>query len=87
MEFVGHFAFSGHFAHFEPDESDLGGDEHGCTAGRHQCGCCQSQTILLPDARTFVAVNVLGQVLVMGSDVAPLTGHLAPPFRPPISFA
>ena len=45
VELVVHYAATGHVAHSEEDESDLGdlGREHGCGPTDHQCGCCPSQ--------------------------------------------
>ncbi|MCY1017882.1 hypothetical protein [Pyxidicoccus sp. MSG2] len=48
VEFVVHYATSGHLAHFEPGEKDLdtGNKEHGCGPVAHHCGCCASQSVL-----------------------------------------
>ncbi len=50
VELVVHYASSGHFAHSEENESDLGdvGKEHGCSPTAHHCRCCASLQAVLP---------------------------------------
>ncbi|AEI67189.1 hypothetical protein [Corallococcus macrosporus] len=45
VELAVHYAATGHIAHAEAGESDLGdlGREHGCGPTQHHCGCCPSQ--------------------------------------------
>ena len=82
-----HLATSGHLAHSDAGHGDLDdlGDEHGCGATQHVCGCCASQS-LAPTPRA-------GTPAPAGSAraSAPLCEALsslhepAPPFRPPIA--
>lgn len=86
-ETVVHLATSGHLAHSDADNGDLGnqGDEHGCGTTQHLCGCCASQ-VVSSASRPEVAVTPVpgtGQTSVP----APLDSlhEPAPPFRPPIA--
>ena len=47
IELAVHYAATGHVAHAEVGESDLGdlGKEHGCGPTAHHCGCCPSQFV------------------------------------------
>jgi len=86
-ETVVHLAASGHLAHSHEDPGDLGeqGDEHGCGATQHNCGCCASQTVAAAPR-----AEVIGAMVAPGAQ-APAPAFLAsifdpaPPFRPPIA--
>lgn len=86
-ETVVHLATSGHLAHSDADNGDLGnqGDEHGCGTTQHHCGCCASQVVAAA-TRTEVAVT-----LELASNQVALPVALASlheptqPFRPPIA--
>jgi len=86
-ETVVHLATSGHLAHSDADQGDLGnqGDEHGCGTTQHHCGCCVSQVVAAAP-RTEVAMNV---VPATGQVPAPVTlaslHEPTPPYRPPIA--
>jgi len=47
-EAVVHYAETGHLAHSDADEGDLGeqGDEHGCSPTSHRCDCCVPQPVV-----------------------------------------
>src|SRR5512137_802090 len=49
-EAVVHYATTGHLAHSDADEGDLGdqGDEHGCCPTSHRCACCAPQPLVAP---------------------------------------
>ena len=86
-ETVVHLATSGHLAHSDADQGDLGnqGDEHGCGTTQHLCGCCASQ-VVASAARPALSVAL---ALVTGQ-VSPSRSldslhEPAPPFRPPIA--
>ena len=48
VELVVHYVQTGHLAHTEPGEADLGDEsrEHGCGPTAHHCGCCVSQSVM-----------------------------------------
>ncbi len=86
-ETVVHLATSGHLAHSDADQGDLGsqGDEHGCGTTQHHCGCCASQVVAAAP-RTEVAVTLVlacGQVSMPGTLASLHEPTL--PFRPPIA--
>jgi len=82
-----HLATAGHLAHSDADHGDLGdqGDEHGCGATHHLCGCCASQAVAAPP------------VVRLRTGPAPARGPSStaralvslheptPPYRPPIA--
>ena len=87
VEAAVHLAATGHLAHSADDRGDLGeqGDEHGCGATQHHCGCCASQVIVpapglgastspAPAARPQVACATLASL-----------HEPTPPYRPPIT--
>lgn len=86
-ETVVHLATSGHLAHSDADNGDLGnqGDEHGCGTTQHLCGCCASQ-VVSSSSRPEVAVSPV-PVAGKASVPTPLDSlhEPAPPFRPPIA--
>lgn len=86
VEMVVHLATSGHLAHFEPGETDLGDvdDEHGCAPTAHHCGCCASQRVL-PVVSAGLEVREFTQALTTPRrEAVPSLGVTSAPFRPPI---
>jgi hypothetical protein len=86
-EAVVHYATTGHLAHSDEDEGDLGdqGDEHGCSPTSHRCACCAPQPALTSPAGQAVRVAWMPSRLTLAH-----VGQAAPrapdrPFRPPIS--
>lgn len=82
-----HFATSGHLAHSDADDGDLGnqGDEHGCGATQHHCGCCASQVVVAAHADELsVSLAVApGPSVTPGALVS--LHEPTPSFRPPIN--
>ena len=86
-EAVAHYATTGHLAHSDADEGDLGdqGDEHGCSPTHHRCDCCAAQPVVATPARQVVRVAWIPSRLPPAA-----AGRVAPrapdrPFRPPIA--
>jgi len=86
-ETVVHYARTGHVAHSDADEGDLGdqGTEHGCGATQHLCACCATHVVVSSAQLALVAPDRDGP-----RPAAPPESRLAPreparPFRPPIS--
>jgi hypothetical protein len=86
-ETVVHFARSGHVAHTEADQGDLGdqGPEHGCGTTQHRCGCCASQVF---DPAPLPEVAGSTSPAIVPASLPPILASLrdaALPFRPPIA--
>jgi hypothetical protein len=86
-EAVVHYAATGHLAHSDADEGDLGdqGDEHGCSPTRHRCACCAPQPVVASPAGQGIRVawTPIGLPPVDAARVAPRAPDR--PFRPPIA--
>jgi hypothetical protein len=86
-EAVVHYVTTGHLAHSDADEGDLGDQdgEHGCSPTSHRCACCAPQPVVASPAGQVV------RVAWMPSRHPPVEGgQMAPrapdrPFRPPIA--
>ncbi len=86
VELAVHYAATGHVAHLEPGETDLGskGKEHGCGPTDHHCGCCASQPVLLPpDLTPVLSLGEPGESL-LGPEEPVAQGVLRRMLRPPI---
>jgi hypothetical protein len=86
LELVVHYAASGHVAHFEPGESDLGSSdqEHGCGPIAHHCGCCLSQSVVLtPHLKVTQLVSEATEP-ILGADQQAAIGTSQRLLRPPI---
>ena len=86
-EAVVHYATTGHLAHSDADEGDLGdqGGEHGCSPTNHRCACCTPQPVVATPAGQVVHVAWAPSELPSAE-----AGQAAPrapdrPFRPPIA--
>lgn len=80
-----HLVASGHLAHWEPGESDLGdlGTEHGCGPLDHHCECCVAQAALTSSAHPAESpIPPTGGQQQLATDTGVDTAAL--PFRPPI---
>jgi hypothetical protein len=86
-EAVVHYATTGHLAHSEADDGDLGdqGGEHGCSPTSHRCSCCAPQPLVATPARQVVRIAWAPSRLppAEAGQVAPRAP--ARPFRPPIA--
>jgi hypothetical protein len=86
-ESVVHYATTGHLAHSDADQGDLGeqGDEHGCSPTNHRCACCAPQPVVSTPAGQVVRVASTPSRLPPAT--AGRVAHRAPdrPFRPPIA--
>lgn len=86
-EAVVHYASTGHLAHSDADEGDLGdqGDEHGCSPTHHRCDCCTTQPVVVTPSRQVVRIAWTSSVptSVVATQVAPRPPDR--PFRPPIA--
>jgi hypothetical protein len=86
-EAVAHYATTGHLAHSEADEGDLGdqGGEHGCSPTSHRCACCAPQPFVATPARQVVRIAWTPNRLppAEAEQVAPRAPDR--PFRPPIA--
>jgi hypothetical protein len=86
-EAVVHYATTGHLAHSEADEGDLGeqGGEHGCSPTSHRCACCAPQPLVA--APSGLAVRIAWTPSLLPPAVAGQVTPRAPdrPFRPPIA--
>lgn len=81
-----HLIVSGHVAHWEPGETDLGdvGSEHGCGPLDHHCACCITQPALTSSVTTSEGrLESLGQLKLRAKDTGVEMASL--PFRPPIA--
>ena len=86
-EAVVHYAKTGHLAHSDADQGDLGdqGGEHGCSPTSHRCACCAPQPVVASPAGQVVRVAWTPSRLLPDE-----AGQVAPrppdrPFRPPIA--
>jgi hypothetical protein len=86
-EAVVHYATTGHLAHSDADEGDLGdqGGEHGCSPTSHRCACCAPQPVVASPAGQVVRIAWTPSRLPPAE-----AGQVAPrapdrPFRPPIA--
>lgn len=87
VETVVHFSTSGHVAHTDADQGDLGeqGPEHGCGTTQHYCGCCASQVFdPAPLSELFGATLLVAGATSLSPTLVSLS-DAAPPFRPPIA--
>jgi hypothetical protein len=82
-----HLATSGHLAHSDADQGDLGdqGDEHGCGTTQHHCGCCASQVVASAPRVEVVRSTVLAPGLAPSVETLASLHEPTPPFRPPIA--
>jgi len=82
-----HLATSGHLAHSDADHGDLGhqGDEHGCGATQHHCGCCASQVVAPASAGGLSVSLAVATGLSVSPDALVSLHEPTPPFRPPIN--
>ena len=81
-----HLADTGHLAHTEAGRGDLGdqGDEHGCGATHHLCGCCASQ-VVVPAHAGALPVSLAVTPGLASTPAALVSLHeRTPPYRPPI---
>jgi len=86
-EAVVHYATTGHLAHSDADDGDLGdqGGEHGCSPTSHRCACCAPQPVVASPSDHVV------RVAWAPSRIPPEeAGRVTPrapdrPFRPPIA--
>ncbi len=86
VELTAHFVTSGHVAHFESDEKDLGalGEEHGCGPTAHLCGCCHSQPTL-PEVHAPMVLAQVTPPQAPGVEESPADGAQMRLLRPPIA--
>ena len=86
VELVVHYASTGHVAHLEPGENDLGdlGAEHGCGPLVHHCGCCFSQPVLPSLATRSSAAPPEGRPALLAYEGKVALGVHARLLRPPI---
>lgn len=86
VETAVHLASSGHLAHSDADHGDLGdqGDEHGCGATQHHCGCCASQAVAPAAAGALQVSLAIAARRSVGPDALASLCEPAPPTRPPI---
>jgi hypothetical protein len=87
VELVVHYTATGHVAHFEPHETDLGaeGKEHGCGPIAHHCGCCVSQWVLLPSVPGWVPGPQEPEVPFIAPEQRLPPGVMRRLLRPPIA--
>ena len=88
LEFVTHYASTGHVAHVEPGERDLpdlGDEEHGCGPTSHHCGCCVNIPVdLVQPAGSLPAPRAVTLRVDLPDD-APEAGISSRLYRPPIA--
>ncbi|MCP3099439.1 hypothetical protein LZ198_11215 [Myxococcus sp. K15C18031901] len=86
IELVVHYASTGHVAHEQVDESDLGdlGREHGCGPTQHHCGCCVSQFVAPAAPPIELAVTRSASQKVIGKALRETGAFASRLLRPPI---
>ena len=87
VEATVHYATTGHLAHSDADEGDLGdqGAEHGCSPTAHHCDCCVAQAVVAPIPETGAPVAWRELPWSPSTLDRAATRSLDPPFRPPIA--
>lgn len=86
-ETIVHYVRTGHVAHTQADEGDLGdqGPEHGCGTTEHHCTCCATQ-VVVPSADVAVAsLDSRTEKAIAPPELTLAVREPARPFRPPIS--
>ena len=86
-EAVVHYATTGHLAHSDADEGDLGdqGDEHGCSPTSHRCACCAQQPVVASPAGQVVRVAWIPSRVPPAQAGGVASRSPDRPFRPPIA--
>jgi hypothetical protein len=86
-EAVVHYATTGHLAHTDADQGDLGeqGQEHGCSPTEHRCACCTGQPVVAAQRESVEPRPFVAATSARASAGAYLTRAQEPPFRPPIA--
>lgn len=87
VELVVHYAASGHVAHFEAGEDDLGtgSEEHGCGPIAHHCGCCPSQSVVPTPAMQMTWLPRESTERIPASEQKVAVGTYRRLLRPPIA--
>ncbi|MCP3064178.1 hypothetical protein LXT21_35940 [Myxococcus sp. K38C18041901] len=87
IELAVHYSLTGHVAHTELGESDLGdtGREHGCGPTQHHCGCCASQVLIPSPQSRLVPVAHNGHQDILGKPQREAEAFLPRLLRPPIA--
>ena len=86
-EAVVHYVATGHLAHTDADQGDLGdqGQEHGCSPTEHRCGCCTAQPVVAAQRESSVPRPFVAASTARSDAGRSLNRAQEPPFRPPIA--